>query len=102
MKKSKDEWIALIKQQEESNQSIRAFCIDQNIHPNSFHYQKQKNKRDEQTDMVELNAMPRRNQSRSQLVVRIGNIEIIPGDSPDPRVIRNLFISALEAINVVL
>jgi hypothetical protein len=101
--RTEKEWESLFREQTASNLSAAAFCKQKGIHPNVF-YQKRKvlrNHNQDEKSFVRLDVHKPANCNLSQVntLVKIGPIEIRPGQNTDQKQLFRIFTSALEAVN---
>lgn len=99
------EWTTLIEKQEKSGLSAIAFCKQLGIHPNLFYRKRSTlgNGHNEKS-FIKLDIPNSTNQSLGniQTLVKIGPIEIRPGQNSNQKQLREIFCSALEAVNAQL
>ena len=72
IKRSKEEWAALVNEQRKGSKSIAGFCKEKGIHPNLF-YRKIK-KANNPATFVKLPVVPLEHRS---IAIRAGNVTII-------------------------
>lgn len=103
--RTEKEWNSLFLEQENSSLSAAAFCKQKGIHPNLF-YRKRSDlsQNPEEQSFVRVDAPTSNNKSFSatRTMIRIGSIEILPGQESDQNQLFKIFCSALEAVNAQL
>lgn len=101
--RTEKEWEFLIDEQINSGLNVTTFCKQKGIHPNHF-YRKRTEINTDEDSLVKLDIPKQTNSNLFQdnTLIRIGSIEISPGNNTDQQQLCRIFCSALEAVNAQL